>query len=77
MLRALSHFWCCQDLLENKLANKRPIELMIRKKNLEVRSIAVNKGEIIKSILYLNPEVESSFDAGDDRVRRMFSEHFT
>ena len=40
----------CQDLLENNLAHKRPIEglfvpfiLLIGKKNLEVRPTAVNK----------------------------------
>ncbi|KAF9440738.1 glycosyltransferase family 20 protein [Macrolepiota fuliginosa MF-IS2] len=58
----------CQDLLENNLANKRPIEVMVGKKNLEVRPIAVNKGEIVKRILYLNPEAEFIFCAGDDKT---------
>lgn len=66
-----SLFQCrqCQDLLENNLAHKRPIEVLVGKKNLEVRPIAVNKGEIVKRILYQNPDAEFIFCAGDDKVR--------
>ncbi|KAF5389624.1 hypothetical protein D9757_004178 [Collybiopsis confluens] len=72
----------CQDLLENNLAHKRPIEVLVGKKNLEVRPIAVNKGEIVKRLVYKNPQVEYIFCAGDDktdedmfRALRQFSEH--
>lgn len=58
----------CQDLLENNLAHKRPIEVLVGKKNLEVRPLAVNKGEIVKRILYHYPEAEFVFCAGDDKV---------
>ncbi|TFK23762.1 trehalose 6-phosphate phosphatase [Coprinopsis marcescibilis] len=58
----------CQDLLENNLSNKRPIEVLVGKKNLEVRPIAVNKGEIVKRILYKNPDAEFIFCAGDDKT---------
>ncbi|KAG5732360.1 Trehalose-phosphatase [Termitomyces sp. T112] len=58
----------CQDLLENNLANKRPIEVLVGKKNLEVRPLAVNKGEIVKRILYKNPDAEFIFCAGDDKT---------
>lgn len=58
----------CQDLLENNLVHKRPIEVLVGKKNLEVRPIAVNKGEIVKRILYLNPDAEFVFCAGDDKT---------
>ncbi|PSS37445.1 hypothetical protein PHLCEN_2v652 [Hermanssonia centrifuga] len=58
----------CQDLLENNLARKRPIEVLVGKKNLEVRPIAVNKGEIVKRILYYNPDAEFVFCAGDDKT---------
>ncbi|KAF9009898.1 trehalose 6-phosphate phosphatase [Cyathus striatus] len=58
----------CQDLLENNLAHKRPIEVLVGKKNLEVRPIAVNKGEIVKRILYHNPDAEFIFCAGDDKT---------
>ena len=42
--------------------------VMVGKKNLEVRPIAINKGEIVKRILYKNPEAEFVFCAGDDKV---------
>ncbi|KAJ8081818.1 hypothetical protein PM082_007664 [Marasmius tenuissimus] len=58
----------CQDLLENNLAHKRPIEVLVGKKNLEVRPLAVNKGEIVKRILYHNPDAEFIFCAGDDKT---------
>ncbi|KAI3614064.1 glycosyltransferase family 20 protein [Moniliophthora roreri] len=58
----------CQDLLENNLAHKRPIEVLVGKKNLEVRPLAVNKGEIVKRILYHNPDAEFVFCAGDDKT---------
>ncbi|KIK68618.1 glycosyltransferase family 20 protein [Collybiopsis luxurians FD-317 M1] len=58
----------CQDLLENNLAHKRPIEVLVGKKNLEVRPIAVNKGEIVKRLVYKNPQVEFIFCAGDDKT---------
>ncbi|CAA7261208.1 unnamed protein product [Cyclocybe aegerita] len=58
----------CQDLLENNLAHKRPIEVLVGKKNLEVRPVAVNKGEIVKRILYMNPDAEFIFCAGDDKT---------
>ncbi|KIK42410.1 glycosyltransferase family 20 protein [Suillus luteus UH-Slu-Lm8-n1] len=58
----------CQDLLENNVVSKRPIEVLVGKKNLEVRPIAVNKGEIVKRILYQNPGVEFIFCAGDDKT---------
>ncbi|KAH7909154.1 trehalose 6-phosphate phosphatase [Hygrophoropsis aurantiaca] len=58
----------CQDLLENNLAHKRPIEVLVGKKNLEVRPIAVNKGEIVKRIMYKNPDSEFVFCAGDDKT---------
>ncbi|KAF8499502.1 glycosyltransferase family 20 protein [Gautieria morchelliformis] len=58
----------CLDLLENNLAHKRPIEVLVGKKNLEVRPIAINKGEIVKRILYNHPEAEFVFCAGDDKT---------
>ncbi|KAF8644929.1 hypothetical protein AX16_008211 [Volvariella volvacea WC 439] len=58
----------CQDLLENNLAHKRPIEVLVGKKNLEVRPIAINKGEIVKRLLYQNPDAEFIFCAGDDKT---------
>ena len=42
--------------------------VLVGKKNLEVRPLAVNKGEIVKRILYLNPDAEFIFCAGDDKT---------
>lgn len=42
--------------------------MLVGKKNLEVRPIAINKGEIVKRILYHNPDAEFVFCAGDDKV---------
>jgi hypothetical protein len=64
-----------------------PSVVLVGKKNLEVRPIAINKvsiifsasmghlpiiysqGEIVKRILYTNPDAEFIFCAGDDKVR--------
>ncbi|KAJ6553289.1 trehalose-phosphatase-domain-containing protein [Mycena capillaripes] len=58
----------CQDQLESSLAHNRPIEVSVGKKNLEVTPIAVNKGEIVKRLLYKNPDAEFIFCAGDDKT---------
>lgn len=42
--------------------------VLVGKKNLEVRPIAVNKGEIVRRILYNNPDAEFVFCAGDDKT---------
>ena len=42
--------------------------MLVGKKNLEVRPLAVNKGEIVKRILYFNPDAEFIFCAGDDKT---------
>jgi trehalose 6-phosphate synthase/phosphatase len=45
-----------------------PITVLVGKMNLEVRPVAINKGEIVKRLLYNNPEAEFIFCAGDDKV---------
>lgn len=42
--------------------------VLVGKMNLEVRPIAINKGEIVKRLLYENPDAEFVFCAGDDKV---------
>ena len=42
--------------------------MLVGKKNLEVRPIAINKGEIVKRLLYQNPDAEFVFCAGDDKT---------
>ncbi|KAH8553826.1 glycosyltransferase family 20-domain-containing protein [Umbelopsis sp. PMI_123] len=58
----------CQNHLENAVVSKLPVEILVGKKNLEVRPINVNKGEIVKRILTLHPEAEFVFCAGDDKT---------
>lgn len=58
----------CQNHLENALLSKLPVEVMVGKKNLEVRPLAINKGEIVKRLLALNPEVDFIACAGDDKT---------
>ncbi|GAC75168.1 trehalose-6-phosphate synthase component TPS1 and related subunits [Moesziomyces antarcticus T-34] len=59
----------CQAHLENLTSqNKLAIEVLVGKKNLEVRPLAINKGEIVKRILYDHPDAEFVFCAGDDKT---------
>jgi trehalose 6-phosphate synthase/phosphatase len=59
----------CQAHLDNLVADQQlAVEVLVGKKNLEVRPLAVNKGEIVKRILYHNPETEFVFCAGDDKT---------
>lgn len=69
----------CQAHLENLTSqNKLAIEVLVGKKNLEVRPLAINKGEIVKRILYDNPDAEFVFCAGDDKTDEdMFRTLFT
>ncbi|KAJ7646443.1 trehalose-phosphatase-domain-containing protein [Mycena polygramma] len=57
----------CHKYLEKNLADK-PIEISLGKKNLEVTPLAVNKGEIVKRLLYHNPDADFIFCAGDDKT---------
>ena len=43
--------------------------VLVGKRNLEVRPMVINKGEIVRRILYLNPDARFVFRAGDDKVR--------
>ncbi|KDN52245.1 glycosyltransferase family 20 protein [Tilletiaria anomala UBC 951] len=59
----------CQAHLENLTAtNNLAIEVLVGKKNLEVRPLAVNKGEIVKRILWDNTDGEFVLCAGDDKT---------
>ncbi|KAF8343102.1 trehalose-6-phosphate phosphatase [Cantharellus anzutake] len=58
----------CLDLLETNVAPKRPIEVLVGKMCLEVRPIAINKGEIVKRLLYNHSDAEFIFCAGDDKT---------
>ena len=44
------------------------MSVLVGKKNLEVRPLAVNKGEIVKRLMYENPDADFVFCAGDDKT---------
>ncbi|WFC98824.1 hypothetical protein MYAM1_001557 [Malassezia yamatoensis] len=59
----------CRALLDNILAeNQMEVEVVVGKKNVEVRPLAINKGEIVHRILYANPDTEFVFCVGDDKT---------
>ncbi|KAG0208753.1 threalose-6-phosphate phosphatase [Mortierella sp. GBA30] len=58
----------CQNHLENAVLSKLPVEILVGKKNLEVRPMIVNKGEIVKKLLSQHPDVEFVLCAGDDKT---------
>lgn len=58
----------CQNHLENAVLSKLPVEILVGKKNLEVRPTIVNKGEIVKRLLSQHPDVEFVLCAGDDKT---------
>ncbi|KAI9247557.1 glycosyltransferase family 20-domain-containing protein [Helicostylum pulchrum] len=58
----------CQNHLENSVVAKMPVEILVGKKNLEVRPMMVNKGEIVKRILSQTPDADFIVCAGDDKT---------
>ncbi|KAG1148889.1 hypothetical protein G6F37_003012 [Rhizopus arrhizus] len=58
----------CQNHLENSVVSKMPVEILVGKKNLEVRPMMVNKGEVVKRILALSPDADFVVCAGDDKT---------
>ncbi|KAG0020362.1 threalose-6-phosphate phosphatase [Podila clonocystis] len=58
----------CQNHLENAVLSKLPVEILVGKKNLEVRPTIINKGEIVKRLLSQHPDVEFVLCAGDDKT---------
>ncbi|KAI9023589.1 glycosyltransferase family 20-domain-containing protein [Phycomyces nitens] len=61
----------CQNHLEGAILSKMPVEILVGKKNLEVRPISVNKGEVVNRLL-VQQQQEGGFDfclsCGDDRT---------
>ncbi|KAI9199212.1 glycosyltransferase family 20-domain-containing protein [Polychytrium aggregatum] len=58
----------CQNHLENSVLRQLPVEILVGKKNLEVRPVSVNKGEIVKKLLSIRDGSEFVICAGDDRT---------
>lgn len=59
----------CQNHLEQAILSKLPVEVLVGKKNLEVRPTSVNKGEILKKLIASS---STPFDfvmcCGDDKT---------
>ncbi|RGB26990.1 glycosyltransferase family 20 protein [Rhizophagus diaphanus] len=58
----------CQNHLQSAILPKLPVEVLLGKKNLEVRPTSFNKGEIVKRLLVSHPDADFVFCAGDDRT---------
>ncbi|KAL9940619.1 hypothetical protein V8E36_000107 [Tilletia maclaganii] len=60
----------CKVSLENMIKEHNlAVDVLVGKKNLEVRPFAINKGEIVKRILHQHAEdVDFVFSAGDDKT---------
>lgn len=58
----------CQTHLENAIQTKLPVEILLGKKNIEVRPTATNKGEIVKRLCDKYAKFDFIFCAGDDKT---------
>ncbi|KAI7867671.1 glycosyltransferase family 20-domain-containing protein [Spinellus fusiger] len=58
----------CQNHLEQSILGKLPVETLVGKKNIEVRPLAVNKGEVIKHALIKEPTASFVLCVGDDKT---------
>eukprot|EP00842_Homolaphlyctis_polyrhiza_P005863 jgi/Hompol1/6278/HPOL_002522-RA len=59
----------CQTQLEEAIQSKLPVEILLGKKNLEVRPISMNKGEIVKRLVQdRQPGCDFAYCVGDDRT---------
>ncbi|KAI9330622.1 glycosyltransferase family 20-domain-containing protein [Obelidium mucronatum] len=57
-----------KTIFENAILSKLPVEVMVGKKNLEVRPLSINKGEIVKGLLTSQPGTDFVLCAGDDKT---------
>ncbi|KAI9010950.1 glycosyltransferase family 20-domain-containing protein [Phycomyces nitens] len=58
----------CQNHLEQSILGKLPVETLVGKKNLEVRPLLINKGEVIKRVLVQSAGVDFIMCVGDDKT---------
>lgn len=57
----------CQALLDT-MVEKLPIDVLVGKKNLEVRPAHTHKGEIVKRLTYQHADADLLICAGDDKT---------
>ncbi|KAI7862478.1 glycosyltransferase family 20-domain-containing protein [Spinellus fusiger] len=58
----------CQNHLEQAILSKLPLEVLVRKKNLEVRPISISKGEVIKRLLACNHAFDFVMCCSNDKT---------
>ncbi|KAL0080774.1 glycosyltransferase family 20-domain-containing protein [Phycomyces blakesleeanus] len=58
----------CQNHLEQAILSKMPVDVVVGKKNLEVRPTSVNKGQIVKRLLASNQDLDFVMCCGDDKT---------
>ncbi|KAI9593502.1 hypothetical protein BDF19DRAFT_415337 [Syncephalis fuscata] len=59
----------CQNHLENAVLSKLPVEILVGKKNLEVRPVSINKGGVVSRLIEAaNNECDFVICAGDDKT---------
>ncbi|KAI8096964.1 glycosyltransferase family 20-domain-containing protein [Halteromyces radiatus] len=58
----------CQNHLENAIVPKLPVEILLGKKNIEIRPTVVNKGSAVKRALAQTSAAGFILCAGDDRT---------
>lgn len=58
----------CHNHLENAVLSKLPVEVLVGKKNLEVRPKLINKGEIVSRLLSSGEAYDFVMCCGDDKT---------
>lgn len=58
----------CQNYLENLVCAKLPVEVLLGKKNIEVRPVSISKGKIVKRLMTGFEDADFAFCAGDDKT---------
>ncbi|KAI7862975.1 glycosyltransferase family 20-domain-containing protein [Spinellus fusiger] len=61
----------CQNHLEGAILSKMPVEVLVGKKNIEVRPFSINKGEVVSRLLaklHQESGVDFCVSCGDDRT---------
>ena len=58
----------CAAALVAAVGDQFAVEVILGKKNVEVRPRACNKGKVVQRLLELHPDVDFVFCAGDDQT---------
>ncbi|KAL1925049.1 uncharacterized protein VTP21DRAFT_4703 [Calcarisporiella thermophila] len=58
----------CQNHLRQAIVSKLPVDILVGKKNLEVRPISINKGGVVQRLLAAHSSLDFVMCAGDDKT---------